>query len=176
MLKIAITQPHFIFQEASRIADLLEGDIDLLHLRKPEAKEEEVAHLIEAIPERYRGRIIIHNLHQLAIRYHLGGIHLNDKHPFPPKGYSGSISRSCHTLDEVKRYKEHCNYLFLSPIYNSISKQGYSSAFTREELTRAKEAGIIDHRVIALGGVTRESFSDLQQLGFGGGAMLGCIW
>ena len=78
-------------------------------------------------------------------------------------------------MEEVKRYKDACDYVLLSPIFDSVSKQGYASAFTDETLREASKDGIIDHKVVALGGVTPDKIDYLQQLNFGGAAMLGCV-
>lgn len=72
--------------------------------------------------------------------------------------------------------KDKVDYIFLSPVFDSISKSGYSSAFTHEQLAEAALRGIIDHRVFALGGVTPDKYSFLQRYHFGGAAMLGAIW
>lgn len=72
-------------------------------------------------------------------------------------------------------YKDECDYLFLSPIFDSISKAGYRSAFSHEQLQRAADEGVIDRKVIALGGVTPERIPYLHSLGFGGVAMLGAL-
>ena len=122
-----------------------------------------------------RKRIVIHDFFELARLYGLRGIHLNARRSIVPDGWQGHVSRSCHSLDEVRRYKDACDYVFLSPIFDSVSKQGYASAFTDETLKQASLDGIIDDKVIALGGVTPDKISYLQQLGFGGAAMLGCV-
>jgi thiamine-phosphate pyrophosphorylase len=64
----------------------------------------------------------------------------------------------------------------LSPIFDSISKVGYKSAFTNDELLKASKDGIIDERVIALGGITPDKIPYLRELNFGGVAMLGSIY
>ena len=64
----------------------------------------------------------------------------------------------------------------LSPIFDSISKVGYKSAFTEEELRKAHHEGIINERVMALGGVTFERIPNVLDLGFGGGMILGDAW
>ena len=122
-----------------------------------------------------RHRIVIHDFFELAEPYGLKGIHLNARRSTVPDGYEGHVSRSCHSLEEVKRYKDACDYVFLSPIFDSVSKQGYASAFTDATLRQASEDGVIDHKVIALGGVTPDKISYLRQLNFGGAAMLGCV-
>ena len=122
-----------------------------------------------------RRRIVIHDFFELAEPYCLKGIHLNARRSTVPDGYEGHVSRSCHSLEEVKRYKSICGYVFLSPIFDSVSKQGYASAFTDETLKQASSDGVIDGKVVALGGVTPDKISYLRQLGFGGAAMLGCV-
>lgn len=176
-IRIALTRPDFFDGEAQRIAQLLHGGaFDLVHLRKPDATEEDLCRLIEAIPADCRGRLVLHDGHQFCTRYGLHGVHLNRRHPVPPAGYTGSISRSCHSLEEVVRWKPCCSYVLLSPVFDSLSKENYRSAFTEDVLLAAARDGIIDRRVIALGGVTEERMAQVLRWGFGGGAMLGAVW
>ena len=79
-------------------------------------------------------------------------------------------------MEEVEKYKAEYDYLFLSPIFDSISKVGYLSGFSERELLSASESGIIDKQVIALGGVTFERIHYLKMLNFGGVAMIGAIY
>ena len=76
----------------------------------------------------------------------------------------------------MQRHKAECDYVFLSPIYDSISKEGYSSAYPFDTLQKAQQAGIIDSKVIALGGISLEHLPEIASLGFGGAALLGDIW
>lgn len=175
-MKIYITLPYFYRGEADAIIHHFQQGVDLIHVRKPDATREEVLQLLLQIPEQYRSRMVIHNHFELVTCCGLKGIHLNKRHPQPPEGYVGHISRSCHTFDEVCQNKEACDYLFLSPVFDSISKRGYKSRFTLEELRKAQADGIIDHKVIALGGVTPQKLSLIASLGFGGAAMMGSVW
>ena len=102
--------------------------------------------------------------------------HVNKNITDLPVGYNGFRTRSCHSFEELRRYKDEYDYLFLSPIFDSISKVGYKSAFTEEELQKAAEEGLIDEKVIALGGVTFAKIPLLEKLNFGGAAMLGAIY
>lgn len=174
---IAITLPHFFPGEASAINALFAGgSIDLLHLRKPGSSVDDCRHLLDAVAQEWLPRIVVNDHFQLCREYGLHGVHLNRRNPTPPVGHRGSLSCSCHSLQEVVERKPQMDYVFLSPIYDSISKQGYHSAFTDTELRLAAAEGIIDGKVVALGGVTRERISQLEDLGFGGAAMLGDIW
>ena len=152
---ILLTKPEFFSGEAEIINALFRTGLPILHMRKPHAAAGQVDALIAQIAPPFRDRIVMHN---------------HDLH-------------SCHTLEEVRKKKERIfrnnsqySYLFLSPIFDSISKQGYRAAFTEEELRRAHSHGIIDHTVIALGGITPTNARKAIALGFGGVAVLGDIW
>ena len=174
---IVLTKSTFFDEEATQIAELLqERDVDLLHIRKPEASAYEVERLINEIPSQLRLRLVLHDHFHLAVKHHLHGVHLNRRNPEPPMGWHGSVSRSCHTLDEVREWKQKCSYVSLSPIFDSISKQGYSSAFSKEQLAQAKAQGIVDGKVYALGGITFSRIEEVEQMGFGGAMILGDAW
>lgn len=175
-MTIVITLPHFFHGEAALIAQLLRGQVALVHIRKPNASASELENLINEIPTWCRKQIVLHDHHELAVKYSLHGVHLNSRNPLPPKGWTGSVSRSCHTLNEVQEWKERCNYVSLSPIFDSISKKGYRSAFTYEEINAAHKQGIIDNKVMALGGVTFGKIDEVMAMGFGGGMILGDAW
>ena len=176
MLNI-ITLPWFFVGEAARIVALLQRrEVDYVHIRKPGARREDMEKLVESIPQAYRNRIVLHDHFPLAEKYRLFGIHLNRRNPEVPRGWKGSVSRSCHSLEEVVRWKNRCDYVTLSPIFDSISKAGYRSAFTREENAEAARKGIIDEKVMALGGVTFDKMKEVTAMGFGGGMILGDAW
>ena len=176
MRLIVITTPQLFDGEASAITALLEAGLDTLHLRKPQASEAELDGLLRQIPPTYYGRIVTHDHFSLAERFGLKGVHLNSRHPVAPAGYRGSISCSCHSIEELVRRKATCHYLFLSPIFDSISKTGYASAYSPKALEEARDRGLIDEKVVALGGISSERLSQVQKWGFGGAALLGDIW
>lgn len=176
MKLIAITLPKMFRKEPEVIVQLLDSGYDAIHIRKPHSSKEDVAALLSALPESYLNKIVLHDHFELTQLFPISGVHLNRRQQQPPAGFKGSISRSCHTLNEVAEHKNQYKYMFLSPIYDSLSKPGYRSAFTRHQLEQARDAGIIDHTVYALGGVARTRLNELQELGFGGAAMMGAAW
>ena len=173
---IVITPPSAVDNEALLITQLLDGGAFAVHLRKPGMAVDRCARLIESIPEGYRRHIVLHDNFELCRRYHLQGVHLNSRNPYPPEGHNGTLSCSCHSIDEVKRRKKDMDYVFLSPIFDSISKQGYAAAFSDSQLSDAATSGIIDQKVVALGGVTPSRIAQLRAWHFGGAAFLGDIW
>lgn len=173
---IVITSPGFLQGEADFIDRLFGHGLDRLHLRKPGADIGECRRLLDGISREWLPRIVVHDNFGLCREYGLGGVHLNGRNPMAPPNHEGSVSRSCHSLEEISRYKGECDYLTLSPIFNSISKQGYMAAFEPEQLAAARDSGLIDRRVMALGGVTLENIPRVKELGFGGVAILGDVW
>lgn len=175
MKLIVITPEANLPHEHRYIERLFDLGLTTLHLRKPFATEEETHAYIEAISEQWHNRVVLHDHFALAAEYGLKGVHLNGRNPHIPEGWRDSVSCSCHSLSELAAAKER-DYCFLSPLFDSISKQGYSSGFTTEELDNAARQRIITPQVVALGGITLAHLPTVRQWGFGGVAMIGYIW
>ena len=173
MKLIAITQPYAIDGENVLIRYLLANGYDIVHLRKPDIGY--CRDLLEMLTPAERSHIVVHDYYPLYEEYALRGVHLNRNFASYPVNYRGTRTRSCHSFEEVVKYKDECDYLFLSPIFDSISKIGYHSQFSHDELQNASDMGVIDDKVIALGGVTLDKINYLQSLNFGGVAMMGAI-
>ncbi|MBO8447196.1 MAG: thiamine phosphate synthase, partial [Bacteroidetes bacterium] len=176
MKLIAITAEKFIDNEAETINALFEAGLERLHLRKPHASANECERLILSIGSKWYGRISLHDHFELAKKYGIGGLHLNSRNPQPPTGFAGILSRSCHSMEEAAREKHKYDYVFLSPIFDSISKNGYTAAFHRGALQAAARNGCIGGNVIALGGITPERIEEAAACNFGGAAVLGYLW
>lgn len=176
MKLIVVTAPTFFVEEDKIITALFEEGLDILHLRKPETPAMYSERLLTLIPQKYHKRIITHEHFYLQEEFSLMGIHLNTRNPKEPHDYSGHISCTCHSLDEVRNKKHFYDYLFLSPIYNSITKTGVTSGFTAEELRQAEKSKIIDSKVMALGGITSDNILEIKDYGFGGAVIMGDLW
>ena len=231
MKLILITRPDFFPGEAALINALFRAGLERLHLRKPGASSEELAEWLMEIDPSFRHLIVLHDHHELALDYHLGGVHLNSRNPKISSGiqaYKASaegftISRSCHSLGEVEEalaphfssieesepvglnfQSSHSlekdgsysspsslssevldevfsgsfsfDYVFLSPIFNSISKPGYNAAFTQEQLLQAAASPAFSQKVYALGGVSAENLPQVSRMGFAGAVLLGDVW
>ena len=173
---IAITTPKVTTTDALIIKSLLDQGIYSIHLRKPESTIEECRELLSQLSDAERAKIVVHDFPQLYEEFSLKGIHINKNITSLPDGYNGFKTRSCHSFEEIEKYKDEYDYIFLSPIFDSISKVGYRAGFRKEELQEASMKGIIDEKVVALGGVIFESIAYLKGLNFGGVAMIGGIY
>ncbi len=146
----------------------------MLHLRKPGASAEEMGNFLRK-PMEYMPRIVTHELP--------AGIRFRSERNSSERAQSADgrpdirdMSVALSLFEEVLKHKSDCNYVFLSPIYDSISKEGYSSAYSCDTLQKAQQAGIIDSKVMALGGITLEHLPEIAALGFGGAVLLGDVW
>lgn len=176
MKLILMTTPYFFVEEHQILTALFDEGLEVLHLRKPNTEPVYSERLLSLLSESYRKRVVVHDHFYLKNEYNLKGIHLNHRNPELPPKYKGHISCSCHTPEEVKAHKKACDYVFLSPIFDSISKQGYSSQFPLQTLRELQKDKVIDRKVMALGGVDLDHIKMAKELGFGGVVVLGDIW
>ena len=175
MKLIIITLEDIIENEAYILNRLFEEGLLILHLRKPLSTEQEVYCLISQINVEYHNRIVLHDHFSLVNSFNLKGVHLNSRNENCPDKVLSSVSRSCHSI-ECLELSDNFDYVFLSPVFDSISKSGYNHAFTVEQLTEAKNQKIITKKVIALGGINTETIPQVANYGFGGVAVLGGLW
>lgn len=169
---IAITREVVEIDESCRICNLIDAGFDYVHIRKPALQKNEMQQFIESIPTRYYNRLKLHDHFDLADKYDLAGIHLNSRNRTAPTGFQKHVSKSCHAIEELRDI-DRFEYVFLSPIFDSISKQGYKARFSKNELENS--SNLISEKVMALGGVADKHIPYLQKIGFGGCALLGYL-
>lgn len=199
MIKILFSYPEEFNNEIEIINQiLLNDDIEFFHLRKPDFDYIQFRNLIIKIDESLHPKIVIHSHFGLIKQFDLAGINLNKK-DLNQLAYSDEIDKcfiqplvldnrqievnrelpnmvtySAHSFDEINNLPFDTDYVFLSPIYDSISKLGYQSNFDLNELE--KNLKTVNTKVIALGGVTLSHVEQLQSIGFNGYAQLGNFW
>lgn len=176
MKLILLTTANFFVEEHQILTALFEEGLDILHLRKPNTEPVYSERLLQLLPSCFRKQIVVHDHFYLKNEYNLKGIHLNQRNADIPQNYKGHISCSCHSAEEVANFKKKCDYVFFSPIFDSISKGGYQAKFTATELNDFSKRKIIDKNVMALGGVDLENIPFLKELNFGGIVLMGAIW
>lgn len=169
---IVITHEEAIEKEIETCEELLRRGISRLHIRKPKWSHDEMQRFISKFKKDYYKRISLHGNHDLVEKFNLGGKH-----------YSGTekaqadflvTSKSFHSIIELREAPSDLTYVFLSPIYNSISKEGYQAGFDFKTL----KEDLKSHKtpVFALGGITPEKLNEVKFLGFDGAVLKGIIW
>ncbi len=154
----------------------LEGEIDALakitpmlwrlHIRKPSYTPAMLHDYCQRLAQRVDvERLTIHYNSEIAHELGLGGVHLREtinSHLMQ--------STSCHSIEEVSAAKGF-DYMFLSPIFDSISKKGYVSGFDTNTLQLPQ-----GQKVVALGGITSQNIAQVAKSGFYSAALMGYIW
>lgn len=177
---IVITTPAFFSNEGKIITRLFEEGLLCLHFRKPGCSSVQLMQMLSEIPSKYYHQIVLHDCFDIALEQQkkgqpVKGIHLNKRNTSIPEGFVGSISCSCHSLEEIEENKKR-DYVFLSPIFDSISKEGYGRRYTLSVLENASKEGLINEKVIALGGMDIQTIPLICNINFGGVAVLGAVW
>ncbi len=179
MKLILISYDKNIKGELELLIQLFEKGLEYFHIRKPAFSYSKMEEYVKKIPEIYRNRLILHSHYELVDKYKLKGIHFT-KYTYSLinlyKNRSIHKSISYHSFDEIKSNNYKFDYIFLSPIYNSISKKGYNSAFTEYELLNFFQSNRINQNIIALGGISEKKINNTLDKGFNGAAVLGEIW
>jgi len=179
MTLIVITPPEILPEEVKMWEALFLAGLQLLHVRKPNATILQLKDMLNSLPDEYHSRVILHQHHKLCEDFKLGGIHFKgDSQADENQSENKSLSRSksCHTpLEVLNNYGTH-DYVFLSPIFNSISKKGYPSAFYPNEIRSFFQENPQIKNCIALGGIDNNNIQNCMDYGFAGCALLGAIW
>ncbi len=188
MKLVVLSAPDPQDHEIEMVTRMFEYGLQHFHLRKPKYSTLKFSDYIQSIPEQFRDRIIIHSHHELAIKYNLKGVHITRSHKHrlirtwlklrflryqrPKIQFSTSIHRLSGLYK--KAYGSKMEYVFLSPVFGSISKRGHEAGFDENQLRAAMVK--TKQRVIALGGLDLEKMERIRFLGFEGMAFLGAIW
>lgn len=170
-----MTTPYFFVEEHQIINALFDEGLEILHLRKPETEPVYSERLLTLIDESYRKRIVVHDHFYLKNEYNLKGIHLNQRNPELPPKYKGLLSCSCRTEQEVTQHKKACDYVFLSPLFDTSTSE-LTTDLSPSKLRDMARRKVIDRKVMAFGGVGLNNVSSLKDYGFGGVVILGDIW
>lgn len=176
MKLILLSTSDFFVEEDKIIKALFEEGLDMLHLRKPDSEPIYSERLLTLLPEEWHNQIVVHQHFYLKEEFQLRGIHLSPTHPNPPKNYHGQVSRSLHSIEDLRTQREGMDYVFLSPVFNSITYPERHAAFTNQQLHDATRSGLIDRKVMAAGGIDAETLPLLSDYGFGGAVVLGDLW
>ncbi|MCQ2336465.1 MAG: thiamine phosphate synthase [Paludibacteraceae bacterium] len=172
---IIITPCHTIENETIICNSLFAKGLSTLHLRKPDADESEVRHYIESVEPCYRNRIVIHSHFHLVNEYGLKGIHLKSTMISDFKKYVSvrHVSVSCHSFEEIENLTFNPSYVFISPVFDSISKPGYKANNALLDKLRISSSKV---PLMALGGIDDTNVIKCRMYGFAGAAVMGYIW
>ncbi|WP_120239551.1 thiamine phosphate synthase [Marinifilum flexuosum] len=174
---ILISHPDFFKGETVIVSSLLDRYNFTFHLRKPKASEQELIDYLDEIPEALHAKIVLHNEIEVFSNFKLKGIHFSGAKREHAKQLATGIRKgtSCHSIREIKSLGKVFDYVYLSPIFESISKPGYQGNLNMEEIKMfLKESRPI--QIYALGGIETSNVSTIKELQFDGLVVLGAVW
>lgn len=183
---LVISSENTFDGEAKLIAAMFEDGLSTFHLRKPGLSKIEFEETLRQIPPKLYRKIVIHSHYELITKYNLGGVHFTNKFLTKTKElnvismYSAirskglTVSTSIHSLAELNQLAYRYNYVFLSPVFDSISKSGYLSQ--AKNFIGLKDHKTITTKVLGLGGISADNLNLALEIGFDGIAVLGAIW
>ncbi|MBA3901642.1 MAG: thiamine phosphate synthase [Bacteroidetes bacterium] len=186
-MELLIISPSTGFPDETATATaLFEAGLERFHLRKPDFSEMEMENYICQLPKEFLSKVVVHSAHQLQGKYNLGGIHFTKQNAISEeiknKERSFSLSCSAHSFKEAEEKTDGTDYVFISPVFDSISKNGYKSGFGQFELNRfiknynLHSKGTNRAKIYALGGIDLSNIKSIKEMGFSGAAILGGIW
>lgn len=171
-----ITLPRLANGEIFILKTLLEGPDVLVHIRKPTLSRIELGQYIAQFSAFERTRMVLHQHLELARDLGILHIHHSTNIREALLGQSNStsniISTSTHGWKEFNELPSFYRSAFVSPVFPSISKQGYGKeqqiSFTGRKNTLSQ--------AVALGGVSSQSIHRLGGSDFQEFALCGAIW
>ncbi|WBX77552.1 thiamine phosphate synthase [Tenacibaculum ovolyticum] len=158
---------------------LFEAGLAYYHLRKPFKSYEEHVSYLNQISEKHHTKIVVHYFHELTNEFNLKGIHFqeqkrrdaleNGSRYFIGLNMLGkTMSSSFHEPEELAACDIEFDYHLLSPVFSSISKEGYEG--------RGFNVTNIDKSIVGMGGINVETITETMQLGYKGIGVLGGVW
>jgi len=173
-LLAVITTPECWPGEHDVLESLLEAGLQKLHIRKPGGGEDR-ERLLQRLAPRWASRLVLHGRQDIvkqAQRYGIPQVHGHWSTPWE-KDEGVALSASLHSWDEVRAVTPgRLEYVFLSPLFDSISKPGYHAG---EGLLRRPD-GVRPCGLIGLGGIDVHTIGEVISQGWDGAAVLGAIW
>lgn len=187
MKLILITENGQRPNEAAIINELFSKGLECMHVRKYGYTVPELCAFIELIASQFHEKLVICDHFNILAKYNLQGVHLNSHirndekirkeiNKFQPK----SISTSFHAWQEFTDANFAYSYAFISPVFDSISKQGYNAAIDLNGANTLKKLYSDTDRtlpeIFGLGGVDKSNIAQLHNHQFDGAAVLGAVW
>lgn len=183
---IVISDATTTATEIDVVIRMFQDGLQHFHLRKPRATKRDIETYLSKIPAEFHGRIVLHSHHMLAGKFNLGGIHLGRRHrrkslrnwwrrrALALKAPKLRVTRSFHRLSRLLDNEQEYDYVFLSPVFEGITKKRHSGGYSVRKLSRVLPK--IEAQVIALGGVNATKIQTIREMGFDGLALWGAIW
>ncbi len=184
---IIITPEINLLNEIDLIHTFFANGLSKLHLRKPFFTLTDYRNFLSQIDINFHSKISIHGSFEILKEFSSLGVHLTIQAREEGRfteiinlSEPSTLSTSFHSWKEIEANQYPFDYVFISPVFNSISKKGYYAAIDLSETRYVKQKISLENKktpsIIALGGVDATNIGLLKQNDFDGAAVLGAIW
>ena len=178
---VVISNPTAVADEATIINQLFDEGLEILHVRKPGVTIDEIKLLIQKIKMQYHHRIALHQHHELVVDFGIKRLHytatnrkeMSDEALIKLKADNYILSTSIHQVQEYNSLSAVFDYTFFGPVFNSISKPGYTAVIADDFIFTVLENY---SKVVAIGGINATNILKVKEMQFNGAAVLGSIW
>jgi thiamine-phosphate pyrophosphorylase len=177
-MKILISAANKTSDEVRVIKAFVANDTHFFHLRRYESTEDEVVQFLNSFSEIERKQMVLNHHHFLASEFGINRLHFSEKdrieigdeklEKLHALGFI--LSTSVHSVEDFQSLNSVFEYAFISPVFDSISKENYKAVSF--DLNGVRK----DIKLIALGGITIGNYNEALNLGFDGVAFLGGVW
>lgn len=183
---VVVSCSHDVENEIAVVEAMLLDGLESFHVRKPHYTTNDYITYISKISPKLRNRVVLHSRHMLANKYGCKGVHVSRKHRragfrtklrlFKLRLFNKKIhiSASLQNLDSIEGRIKNYDYIFLSPVYESMSPEARIKKFKSSKLRKFLRQ--TRKRVFAHGGISSDKFAQLKKLGFGGVVLQSVIW
>jgi thiamine monophosphate synthase len=183
---VVMSPPKYLKNEEEIITKLFENGLNTYHILKPFFGRNRLEAYVKNIPAQFHNRIIIHSHHTLVRKFNLQGVHYSDNElqtTFRNWWREKIVASKAESLMKVTSHQKlatlyhkkdvHFDYVFLMPVFNSITGC-YQSGYYEDELKTAIQKS--NKKIIVLGGVNIDQIKKIMELGFYGMALGSCLW
>jgi len=166
--------------DAKTVVKLFDAGLGRLHIQSVrDWNVRQYEAFLQQVPEVFRNRIVLEEQPDLVLSRKLAGFQMLPGDRIPPRWpKTAALSLKCHSYDEMRSTPKGCHYLFLSPIFPSVSKRDYVPQRTHREFQVIVERWRAEGGcpVYGLGGITPQNAAHVRALGFDGMAFIGSVW
>lgn len=184
---IVISSPSPVEHEFDFVNQMLDEGLECFHLRKPDLDKAGYLKTLQLIKPKYLKRVMLHDHFALALKYNVRGLYIKNevlqKNSEELKSVMAAakrkgllLSTGVHSIEDLTSLPKAVDYIFVSPVFDSISKPGYKANIDLEKIAIAINKTGRKSKIVALGGVDVHNLGIVKETGFDGAAVLGAVW
>lgn len=166
MIRI-ISEEHILPQELEILLWLLDSGLDFYHFRKRGIPQSELIAFLNQIPSNYRSQVVLH--HHISLPGFLRHHNSAQRSLLSVNVHSCSVHEKIELFTYINQYQ----FVFWSPVFNSISKEGH---LKNKSIQLSDVNDKLRNKLIALGGIEPSKFRLVKAMGFSHIALKGWFW